>query len=421
MIHPGRLKILKANIPYLFRRGTLLNVGANRVRFDLLPELHQAGREITLLEVWPDNANHWQGDKRLAKVVQGDVRRLDKLGLPTFDTVLWWHGPEHIEREELAQTVARLEALAEGLVVLGCPWGRYPQGEFMGNPHDAHRASLYPQDFERLGYRVATLGQADNQGSLVCWKYVRSRQPGPQIPHIVMVTHGGRAEFLRKTIPAVLRSTWPLTLTVVANGPDPEAREYLKLMEPQLYQLVMWKSNKGKPAAANRGWKLRDANYTVLLDDDALAREPDWLRKLVDIADKIPQAGIVGHSVEPTDWPIRVLGEGSAARAVQVQPANLGGACLLVPRRTREKCGYYNEELGPYAESDGLYGWKVRKAGLLCCYFDHSGLGRSFAHLGEVNGETAEYRAWKDEQRREAIQVRDRLIKEYEAGRPLNT
>lgn len=418
MIHPERLKQLKHYIPYLFRTGSILNVGANQIRFDLLPELHQIGREITLLEAWPENVKHWASDPRLAATVEGDVRELDKLKLGTFDVVLWWHGPEHIEREELAGTLAKLEAAAEGLVVLGCPWGVYKQGPFMGNPYDEHRASLYVRDFEALGYRVATLGEADKQGSLLAWKYLRhSKKTGPQIPHIVMVTHGEREHYLRQTIPAVLQTTWPLTLTVMANAPGEMAAKYLRSMKSELFKLQIYKRNQGKPRATNRGWVLRDADYTVLLDDDALALEPDWLRKLVDIADKIPQAGIVGHSVEATEWPLRVLGE--PARTVQVQPGNLGGACILVPRRTVETCGYYNEELPAYGESDGLYGWKVNHSGRLCVYFDHSSLGRSFTHLSDDTNDP-DYIAWKSEQRAIAQPILHRLIAEYEAGRPLN-
>lgn len=171
-IHPYRLRLLQTHIPYLFQAGSLLNVGANQVRFELLPELYQAGRKITLLEVWPENIKRWAADPRLVETIEGDVRELDILRLGTYDVALWWHGPEHIEWEELAATLAKLEAAAEKLVVLGCPWGIYPQEPFMGNPFDAHRASLYPEDFAALGYRTATLGEMDEQGSLVAWKCV---------------------------------------------------------------------------------------------------------------------------------------------------------------------------------------------------------------------------------------------------------
>lgn len=238
--------------------------------------------------------------------------------------------------------------------------------------------------------------------------------------HVVMVTHGDRARYLERTIPAVLATPYPLTLTVVANAPSKASLAYLNDIKPRLHRLITNRKNEGKPVAANQGWRLRSdsAEYTMLLDDDALPVDPDWLRKLVDLAD-IPQIGIVGHSVEGS-WPLRVYHKPNGRpRTVQVQPSGLGGACMLVPRRTAELCGFYNEELPPYGESDALYGWKVRWAGLLCAYFDHSTLGRSFEHLG--GDDEPGYQARKIKLRTKAMEVRDRLIAEYGAGRPLNS
>lgn len=171
IIHPQRLAALRLAVPDLFGPGTLLNVGANRIRFQLGTRLAASGREITLLEIWAANAAAYENDRRLRRVVVGDVRRLGELDLGTFDACLWWHGPEHIDKGELAGALAGLEAAAERLVVLGCPYGVYPQGPFMDNPHDAHRAALYPVDLEALGYSVVALGEADHpDGGLIGWK-----------------------------------------------------------------------------------------------------------------------------------------------------------------------------------------------------------------------------------------------------------
>jgi hypothetical protein len=58
---------------------------------------------------------------------------------------------------DLARALAGLEARAR-LVVVGCPWGASPQAEVDGNMHQRHVASLQPEDFQRLGYRVSTIG-----------------------------------------------------------------------------------------------------------------------------------------------------------------------------------------------------------------------------------------------------------------------
>jgi GT2 family glycosyltransferase len=238
--------------------------------------------------------------------------------------------------------------------------------------------------------------------------------------HVIMVTHGDRLALLRRTVPAILETQKPCAFTIVANAPDWRVLDYLTGFDWLAFNLMVNEENLGFPKACNLAWRRHpEAAHTVHLGDDCLALDSDWLRKLVDIAECCPEVGIVGHSVEPVDHLPRLLGRGDCRRLVQVQPSGLGGI-ILVPERTRALCGYYNEQLPLYGEEDALYGWKVRKAGLLCAYFDHSQLGRSFEHLAGGDDDP-DYRGWKDAQRVEAIPIRDALIREYEAGRPLNS
>lgn len=282
--------------------------------------------------------------------------------------------------------------------------------------HDAQREWYHPA-FEKFEYRgwddYDTVVLSQNPLDDIATHL--ALLPGPDTVHIVMITHAARQRFLKRTVPAVLATGDDFTLTVVANGPSKSSRRYLESVRADLFGLIVNPENIGKPKAANAGWRLRDAAYTVLLDDDALALDPAWLGELVAIARQCPDAGIVGHSLETHDWPRRECG----GLAVQHQPGNLGGACLMVPRRTRQLCGTYNEELPHYGESDGLYGWKVRKAGLHCYYHDHGDTGRRFEHIDD--GRNKQYREWKDQTRSDAQQIAARLRREYDGGRPLNT
>ena len=83
-------------------------------------------------------------------VVQGDVRTFtpDR----RFKTTFWWHGPEHVAPGELAHALALIESYTEELVVLGCPWGDYPQGAVGGNEYEVHRQAIEPTTLEALGY-----------------------------------------------------------------------------------------------------------------------------------------------------------------------------------------------------------------------------------------------------------------------------
>ena len=147
--------------------GKVLYVGARTDRAVLANELSKLHTQ-DLLEIWPPNAKHYERDGRFARVILGDVRTWE--ADTHYDAVVWWHGPEHIARWELAKTMLRLEQMAD-LVLVACPWGEYPQGAYGGNPHEEHVAALLPEDFTALGYEVATLGKCDDSASnLIAWK-----------------------------------------------------------------------------------------------------------------------------------------------------------------------------------------------------------------------------------------------------------
>lgn len=281
--------------------------------------------------------------------------------------------------------------------------------------HDAQR-EWYHSAFERFAFQLWDEYDtvAFSHSPLDDIEAELHRRPGPDVAHIVMCTHGVRERFLKRTVPAVLETNGRFTLTIAANGSGKRARRYLESVRDDLFELIVYPKNIGKPKAVNAAWRLRVADYTVLLDDDALALEPGWLDELIAIARDCPDVGIVGHSLEPNEWPRRECG----GHQVQLQPRNLGGACILVPRRTVKRCGYYNEELPLYGESDGLYGWKVRRAGLRCLYHDHTETGRRFEHIAD--GRDKKYRAKKTKLRQEAQEISARLREEYLAGRPLN-
>lgn len=155
MVEAARLAQLRAFVPQVFGPGTALYVGASPRRCQFLPELRAAGRRVTVLEIWPANAAYCRGLG--LETICGDVRDVLALAPERYDLAFWWHGPEHIERDDLAGTLAGLEGVAR-MVVLGAPWGRSPQDTVDGNAHQRHVATLYPEDLTALGYRVDVYG-----------------------------------------------------------------------------------------------------------------------------------------------------------------------------------------------------------------------------------------------------------------------
>tara|TARA_R100001244_G_C5152282_1_gene129838 strand:- start:214 stop:744 length:531 start_codon:yes stop_codon:yes gene_type:complete len=158
-----RTKSLKRLIPDLYNYKSVLYIGARTDRMHYGEEFKESNYLIDILEVFAPNVSYLKTISWVEEVHCGDVRTFstDK----KYDIIFWWHGPEHIQEEELASTLTLLEGNAKVAVVLGCPWGNYPQGHLHSNPNEEHVSHYNYQVFEDLGYTVECLGEKDVAGS----------------------------------------------------------------------------------------------------------------------------------------------------------------------------------------------------------------------------------------------------------------
>jgi hypothetical protein len=73
--------------------------------------------------------------------------------LPNTDCLLFWHGPEHLYKEEFLDVLKKLEQKYK-VLIFGMPLGEEPQGEAYGNPYEKHVSSWERKEWEELGYTV---------------------------------------------------------------------------------------------------------------------------------------------------------------------------------------------------------------------------------------------------------------------------
>jgi hypothetical protein len=149
-------------VPY-----TVLYIGAKKDRWDLVPEMHQCGCLITVIEVFHKNAVELRKSEYFENVIHGDVRYIEylDLGREKFDVVVWWHGPEHIQKSESKEIIAKLEKLANRYVILGTPWGLVKQGISGKNFYEVHLSFWDPGDYIRMKYDCLILGKKNEMGS----------------------------------------------------------------------------------------------------------------------------------------------------------------------------------------------------------------------------------------------------------------
>jgi len=97
------------------------------------------------------------------QIVHGDVLdlRLNRM----FDVSVWWHGPEHVEIDQVEPAIENLVRHTTHLIILACPWGQHIRTDNK-NPYGSHKSYIQPDLFEELGFDVETHGK-EGPGSTI--------------------------------------------------------------------------------------------------------------------------------------------------------------------------------------------------------------------------------------------------------------
>ena len=181
----ARKRQLLKHIPGVMDCKSMLYIGANPRRFELMdlfwaeaPQL-----KVDVLEAWANNVDGLNGLNAkygiFNNILHGDIRQfadVERSGdemefLGEWDVVMFWHGPEHLYIDEHEPVLEAIEGMAKKYVILGCPWGKFPQKNVGGNPFEEHKSVLYPQDFRYFGYATDTIKKPDKRGGhILAWK-----------------------------------------------------------------------------------------------------------------------------------------------------------------------------------------------------------------------------------------------------------
>lgn len=134
---------------------------------EMTARLKRHGYELLdVLEIWPPNVVWCKSTLRVREIVEGDVRLIESYPqlLPSYDAIIWWHGPEHVTRQEFEDLLTKLKTRCR-IFVIGAPWGVWEQDDLRGNPFERHVHHWSPQELESLGFSVYTFQTGHRDGS----------------------------------------------------------------------------------------------------------------------------------------------------------------------------------------------------------------------------------------------------------------
>lgn len=162
----------KADQVYLFsdllpKGKSALQVGARGGgATEMTARLKKHGYELLdVLEVWEPNVEWCKANLKVRQIVLGDVRQIDCYPElePSYDTIIWHHGPEHVSRQEFEAVLPKIMARCRTFAV-GCPWGIWEQDDLRGNTFERHAHHWLPEELESLGFSCYTFQTGGKDG-----------------------------------------------------------------------------------------------------------------------------------------------------------------------------------------------------------------------------------------------------------------
>lgn len=185
---------------------------------------------------------------------------------------------------------------------------------------------------------------------------------------VIIVTYKGK-RWYDKCFESLRKSTLPVEIVAVDNTPGNEDAEYIKEHFPEVH-LIKTEENLGFGRANNLGMRYALDNrcdYVFLLNQDTWLEQPEAIERLVEIAEKHPEYGIlspmhlsagkklVDMNIEYDDHTCsKMLVSDLYCECVKdIYPTDyINAAAWLLPRKTLETIGGFDPIFKHYEEDD---------------------------------------------------------------------
>ena len=170
-------------------------------------------------------------------------------------------------------------------------------------------------------------------------------------------------ESTKNTIRSIIDNTHdvPYEIIIIDNGSKPDVRNYFDLIAKQIkIQYIRNEQNAGVIKALNQGVNAANYRYVMVMHNDVLIREENWLGKIIKLMEKDPKIGIVGLA----GW--RIIGKYCGisaqhdnlrglhaanrlllARGDEIEVAVVDGLCFVMREELIKKIDGFDEIYGP--------------------------------------------------------------------------
>jgi hypothetical protein len=181
-------------------------------------------------------------------------------------------------------------------------------------------------------------------------------EPIDRTVDIILLTHN-RLDYLQEMMEGLERHTqWPHRVTIVDNVSGPETRRWLRDNEERFHQII-WNHRNEHLAGHQRGIAATESELFVISDADLIPHPPTpagcWLTRLVDLADRHPDFGLIGVRLDSVTQLRMAKRENAPVVDGEILETTTGVWLDLIRRRALRV---------PYM-GDGITGYALRRAG----------------------------------------------------------
>ena len=125
-----------------------INANENKIEIDIV-EMRQKNIDVSKAFEVVNKYNINYICARIEDYLKSSVKK--------YDCIIWWHGPEHLPKEESLKVIMGLEDHCNGIIIMGCPCGEDPYDA----GYDKHYWVITDKDFADIGYQTLILNRLD--------------------------------------------------------------------------------------------------------------------------------------------------------------------------------------------------------------------------------------------------------------------
>ncbi|MFH1257068.1 MAG: glycosyltransferase family 2 protein [Candidatus Diapherotrites archaeon] len=204
---------------------------------------------------------------------------------------------------------------------------------------------------------------------------------------IVVLNWNGK-ELLRNCLKSLRENTnyAPYEVIVVDNASSDGSTEMVK-KEFSWAKLIENKENRGFAGGNNDGIRQSKGEFVLLLNNDTLIKQSDWLDEMVKAMQRHPLVGILGPRLVFGDGSVQQIKGAEAEKIVKT----VSGAAFLIRQKVLDEIGLLDEGFNPiyYEETD--FSERTRRKGFLVMYTPKA----TITHLEGATTGQKKFSKWK--------------------------